>query len=209
MPRAFASIAYTPSVKRAQEHYGTRDANAGFDDDPEQRRFITARDAEFIDSVETFFMASVGETGWPYVQHRGGPRGFLKVIDAATLAFADFRGNGQYISTGNFDHDGRTMLILMDFARRIRLKIWGRAKMIGAGDDPELLAKVKVEGYRARVERACVITVEALDFNCPQHIVQRFSQDELVQMARDPDTRAALFHLMELTPPPLASGGAI
>ncbi|MFL6710959.1 MAG: pyridoxamine 5'-phosphate oxidase family protein, partial [Massilia sp.] len=148
-----------------------------------------------------FFMASVGETGWPYVQHRGGPRGFLKVIDAATLAFADFRGNGQYVSTGNLDNDGRTMLILMDFARRIRLKIWGRAKMVDAKDDAELVAKVKMDGYRARVERVCVITVEALDFNCPQHIVQRFSQDELVLMARDPDTRAALFHLLELPPP--------
>lgn len=202
MPRAFSGITYTPSVKRAQERYGTRRANAGFDDDPEARKFITPRDADFIDTVETFFMASVGETGWPYVQHRGGPRGFLKVLDAATLGFADFRGNGQYVSTGNFDHDGRTMLILMDFARRIRLKIWGRAKMVDARDDPALIARLTVEGYRAKVERGCVITVEALDFNCPQHIVQRFSQDELVQMAADPDTRAALFHLMGVTPPP-------
>ncbi|MFL6708849.1 MAG: pyridoxamine 5'-phosphate oxidase family protein [Massilia sp.] len=201
MARAFSTITYTPSVRRAQERFGTRRANAGFDDDPEARKFITPRDADFIDQVETFFMASVGETGWPYVQHRGGPRGFLKVIDAATLAFADFRGNGQYVSTGNLDNDGRTMLILMDFARRIRLKIWGHAKMVDAKDDAELLAKVKMDGYRARVERVCVITVEALDFNCPQHIVQRFSQDELVLMARDPDTRAALFHLLEMPPP--------
>jgi predicted pyridoxine 5'-phosphate oxidase superfamily flavin-nucleotide-binding protein len=202
MPRAFSSITYTPSVKRAQEQYGTREANQGFDTDTEQRKFITPRDADFIDTVETFFMATVGETGWPYVQHRGGPRGFLKVIDAATLGFADFRGNGQYVSTGNLDHDGRSMLILMDFARRIRLKIWGRARMVDARTDPELIAKLKVEGYRARVERGCLIAVEALDFNCPQHIVQRFSADELKQMAQDPDSRAALFQLMELTAPP-------
>lgn len=202
MPRAFSSIAYTPSVKKAQERYGTRRSNAGFDHDPEPRNKITTRDAEFIETIETFFMASVGETGWPYVQHRGGPRGFLKVLDVHRLGFADFRGNGQYVSTGNFDHDGRTMLILMDFARRIRLKIWGRVQVIDARDDPALLARVKVEGYRALIERVYVITVEALDFNCPQHIVQRFSQDELVEMTHDPDSRAALFHLLDMTPPP-------
>ncbi|MBQ5940629.1 2Fe-2S iron-sulfur cluster-binding protein [Massilia sp. AB1] len=208
MARAFSSIAYTPSVRRAQERYGSRAANAGFDIDPNTRDRVSERDAAFIERVETFFMASSGENGWPYVQHRGGPRGFLKVLDERTIGFADFAGNRQYISAGNLEHDARVMLILMDFATRGRLKIWGRARIVHERDEPELVAKLEVPAYRARIERAYVITVEAFDFNCPQHIVQRFSEEELVEMAAEPAGRAMLGKLLKLAPDAPASLGS-
>lgn len=192
MPRAFSTIAYTPSVRQAQERYGSRRSNAGFETDPHARASITAHDQAFIEEVDTFFMASTGETGWPYVQHRGGPRGFLKVLDERTIAFADFAGNRQYISAGNLAHDARVMLILMDFRTRGRLKIWGRARTVHRNEEPELVARLEMPGYRARVERAYVIAVEALDINCPQHITQRFSIAELTELAADPDGLAML-----------------
>ncbi len=208
MPRAFSRIAYTPSVRRAQERYGSRADNAGFDTDPQARDRVTPQERAFIENADTFFMASVGQTGWPYVQHRGGPRGFLKVLDERTIGFADFAGNRQYISAGNLDHDDRVVLILMDFARRARLKIWGRARVVDEGEEPALLARLEAPSYPARVERAYVITVEAFDFNCPQHITQRFSQQELVQMASDPEGRLMLGRALGLAPaaaPPSAS----
>ncbi len=196
MARAFSTIAYTPSVRRVQERNGSRAMNARLEADVPAHDSVTAYDKAFIEDVDTFFMSSVGETGWPYVQHRGGPRGFLKVLDEHTVAFADFAGNRQYISAGNLEHDGRVMLILMDYRIRGRVKIWGRARMVERKDDPELLARLEMPGYRARVERACVITVEALDINCPQHITQRFSIPELAELAADPDGLAMLRELI-------------
>lgn len=197
MGRAFSHIAYTPSVQRAQERYGSRAMNARFESDPQARDTIAPRDRDFIEKIDTFFMSSVGETGWPYVQHRGGPPGFLKVLDERTIGFADFAGNRQYISAGNLDHDPRVTLILMDFAHRGRLKIWGRCRIVHEADDPALLARLEVPTYRARVERAYVITVEACDFNCPQHITRRYSEQELVRMAGEPETRAWLQGLLD------------
>jgi ferredoxin-NADP reductase/predicted pyridoxine 5'-phosphate oxidase superfamily flavin-nucleotide-binding protein len=181
MPRAFSQIAYTPSVRAAQARYGSRDANTGFDADPNSRNTVSERELEFIPTVETFFMASVGENGWPYVQHRGGPKGFLKILDERTLGFADFAGNRQYISTGNVAHDDRVALILIDYAKRRRLKIWGRARIVHENDEPDLIARLEVPTYRARVERGYVITVEAFDFNCPQHITPRFTEEEIAE----------------------------
>ena len=181
MPRAFSQIAYTPSVRQAQTRYGSREANAGFDTDPNPRNTISDREREFIPGIDTFFIASVGENGWPYVQHRGGPKGFLKILDDRTLGFADFSGNRQYISTGNVAHDDRVMLILMNFARRQRLKVWGRARVVHESEAPELIARLEVPTYRARIERAYIITVEALDFNCPQHITPRFTEEEIAE----------------------------
>lgn len=198
MPRAFSTIAYTPSVRRAQQRYGSADFNAGFDHDTQSRDRVTPRERAFIEHVDTFFMASVGESGWPYVQHRGGPSGFLKVLDERTIGFADFAGNRQYISAGNIEHDARVTLILVDFATRSRLKIWGRARIVHQQDDPALLARLAHTDYQARVERAYVITVEAFDFNCPQHITQRFSAEELVQLAADPEGRAFLGEVLAL-----------
>lgn len=183
MPRAFSQIAYTPSVRTAQARYGSLEANAAFDSDPNPRNTISEREHEFIPNIDTFFMASVGENGWPYVQHRGGPRGFLKILDEHTLGFADFSGNRQYISAGNVMHDDRVMLILMDFARRRRLKVWGRARIVHESEEPDLIARLEVPTYRARVERGYVITIEALDFNCPQHITARFTAEEIADPA--------------------------
>lgn len=204
MPRAFAEIAYTPSVRAAQQRYGSRQANAGFDSDPVRRDSIGERELEFIPGRDSFFMASVGENGWPYVQHRGGPKGFLKILDEHTLGFADFSGNRQYISAGNVSHDDRVVLFLIDYPQRRRLKIWGRARIVHEDDEPELVARLEVPSYRARIERAYLIHVEALDFNCPQHITPRYTEEEFAERAalqREPVTTPAV-----PTPPASATG---
>ncbi|GAB3553686.1 hypothetical protein GCM10027343_40740 [Noviherbaspirillum agri] len=207
MPRAFAHITYTPSVRAAQERYGSREANAGFDLDPNTRNSITERELDFIPNIDTFFMASVGENGWPYVQHRGGPKGFLKILGERTLGFADFAGNRQYISAGNISHDDRVVLILIDFASRRRLKVWGRARIVHESEDPELVARLEVATYRARIERAYVITIEALDFNCSQHITQRFTEEEFAGLGAPlaPPMRAARTATVS-KPEPIGSG---
>ncbi|WP_088708070.1 2Fe-2S iron-sulfur cluster-binding protein [Noviherbaspirillum denitrificans] len=184
MPRAFSQIAFTPSVRVAQERYRSREANAAFDLDPNARNVVTGAERQFFLEVDTFFMASTGENGWPYVQHRGGPKGFLKVLDDRTIGFADFAGNRQYISAGNLSNDDRVMLILMDFANRRRLKVWGRARIVHESSEPELIALLEVDSYRARIERGVVIQVEAFDFNCPQHITPRFTEAEFMARIR-------------------------
>ena len=127
----------------------------------------------------------MSETGWPYIQHRGGPPGFLEVLDETTLGFADFRGNRQYCRVGNLaGSDDRVSLFLMDYAHRRRLKILGHARIVEAASEPGLLARLAVPGYRAKVERGVVITVEAFDWNCPQHITPRFTVEELKAMAQ-------------------------
>ncbi len=124
-------------------------------------------------------MATVSENGWPYIQHRGGPAGFLKMLDTKTLAFADFRGNRQHISVGNIAHDDRVSLFLMDYPRQARLKILGRMQAVDLADKPELAASLATPGHKAKIERALVIKVEAFDWNCPQHITQRFTLAEI------------------------------
>jgi ferredoxin-NADP reductase/predicted pyridoxine 5'-phosphate oxidase superfamily flavin-nucleotide-binding protein len=179
MSRAFSDITFTPSVKAAQSRYGTRRFNLGFETVADRQDELTEFEVEFIQRRDGFFQASVGETGWPYVQFRGGAPGFLRVIDSRTIAFADFRGNVQYISVGNINADDRVALILMDQADPRRLKIWGRARVIDRADDPELVGKLQVPGYSAKVERAIVISIEAYDWNCPQHITPRFTEAEI------------------------------
>jgi uncharacterized protein len=180
MAHAFAEIAFTPSVRATQQQHGSATAYAKFlAPEAERGNRLTANEAAFIAERDGFYQATVSETGWPYVQFRGGPTGFLKVLDDNTVAYADFRGNRQYISTGNLDANGRIALILMDYPNRRRLKIWGRARLVEAGDDLALISRLHVESYKARPERAVVITVEAFDWNCPQHIPQRFTLEEL------------------------------
>jgi hypothetical protein len=182
MGRRFAEIAFTPAVRALQE--AARGGRAGEPHPdgggsppdrlgPEEAGFIAARDG--------FFLASVSETGWPYVQHRGGPAGFLRVLDERTLGFADFRGNRQYVSLGNLARDDRVSLILMDHARRRRLKILGHARAVGAEEDPALLARLALPEYRARVDRGILISIEAFDWNCPQHITPRFTAAEVAE----------------------------
>ncbi|MBK9116803.1 MAG: pyridoxamine 5'-phosphate oxidase family protein [Betaproteobacteria bacterium] len=179
MARSFADIAFTPGVRAFQTKMGSRHHYAAFDAIEDRGVALSGRESDFIAARDGFYQATVGTTGWPYVQFRGGPAGFLKVLDATTVGYADFRGNVQYVSAGNLAGDGRIALILMDYRQRQRLKIWGRARLVDARDDPTLIERLEVPSYRARIERAVVITVEAFDWNCPQHITPRYTEAEV------------------------------
>ena len=179
MSRAYYDIAFTPAVHATQTRMGSRATYAPLDHSHDRRDTLTTDEAEFIQERDGFYQASVSETGWPYVQFRGGPAGFLKVLDDKTIGYADFRGNVQYISVGNLHGNDRVALILMDYANQRRLKILGHARMVDVRDDPGLIARVEVPRYGARIERAVVITVEGYDWNCPQHITPRFTGAEV------------------------------
>ncbi|MBC9719356.1 pyridoxamine 5'-phosphate oxidase family protein [Streptomyces sp. TRM66268-LWL] len=170
MSNRFAQLAFTPAVRHHQKVHGSDRAYLRMAAGPEERDRIGVDEAAFIAQRDSFYLSTVSETGWPYIQHRGGPRGFLRVLDEHTLGFADLRGNRQYITRGNLDHDGRVALFLMDYAHQARLKILGRARVVE--DDPATLAALAVEGYRGRPERALLIDVEGFDWNCNQHIPQ-------------------------------------
>ncbi|RYU62536.1 pyridoxamine 5'-phosphate oxidase [Methylolobus aquaticus] len=179
MPRRFAAITFTDSVKAAQSRYGSREANRRFEELEEPRPVLSRTEQDFIAARDGFYQATVGQNGWPYVQFRGGPKGFLKVLDEHTLGYADFRGNVQYISVGNLAAESRIALILMDYPNRRRLKIWARARVVDEADDPALIARLEMPAYRAQVERAVLLTVEAYDWNCPRHITPRFTVEEI------------------------------
>lgn len=174
MSYGYLDIATTPAVRAAQAANGAEALWTSHDIDRPSDRF-TAAEAEFIAARDSFYLASVSETGWPYVQHRGGPPGFLKVLDDRTLAFADFRGNRQYISLGNTAANDRVSLFLMDYPNRARLKIYGHLHAVALEDDPQLAAAVATPGYRGRAERVLKITLAAFDWNCSQHITPRFT----------------------------------
>jgi predicted pyridoxine 5'-phosphate oxidase superfamily flavin-nucleotide-binding protein len=178
MSQSYGGIAFTAGVKAAQRHYGGVEHGAGAAHRP--RSELGAREMEFIAARDSFYMATVGEGGWPYVQHRGGPAGFLKVLGSASLGFADFSGNRQYISAGNLGHDGRLSLILVDYAERRRLKIFGRASQVDAAGAPaDLLMQVApATGDGVCIERLVLIRVEAFDWNCSQHITPRYTEAE-------------------------------
>ena len=178
MGHRYFDIAATPSVVEAQIANGSRGMYAGMEDDPSPVE-ISADVADFIAGRDSFYMATVSETGWPYVQHRGGPPGFLKVLDATTVGFADFRGNRQYISLGNASANNRAALILMDYPHRRRLKIYARIEARDLKTDPELARQLALPGYRALPERAILLHVEAFDRNCPQYITPRFTNGEI------------------------------
>jgi predicted pyridoxine 5'-phosphate oxidase superfamily flavin-nucleotide-binding protein len=178
MGHHFADIAFTPAVKAVQETMGSRQAYSRMDGPAESQGVLGEAEASFIAARDSVYMATVGQTGWPYIQHRGGPPGFVRVLDGKTIGFADFRGNRQYISVGNLADNDRVSLFFMDYAHRTRLKLLGRASVIDA-DDPRLKDSLLVQGYRARVERGILITVEAFDWNCSQHITPRFTLAEI------------------------------
>ncbi len=180
MARAFADIAFTPAVRVVQERHGSARGYAKLLA-PEAARADQLGDTEraFIAARDGFYQATVSDSGWPYVQFRGGPLDFLRVLDERTIAYADFRGNRQYVSIGNLARNDRISLILMDYPNRRRLKLWGRARLVDIADDPELVARLHDPAYRARPERAVVIAVEALDWNCPQHIPVRLTREEM------------------------------
>ena len=185
MSHRFADIAFTPNVQQMQERHGSRAQYARMQESGGPNDALGPREAEFLAQADSFYLATVSETGWPYVQHRGGPAGFLKVLSPAQVGFADFRGNVQYVSAGNTLHDDRVAIIVMDYMNRQRLKVLGRLRFVAVSDaDPELVRKVELPDYRARVERVALIDVAAFDWNCPQHITQRYTLAQVEAAAK-------------------------
>ncbi|HCI13080.1 MAG: pyridoxamine 5'-phosphate oxidase [Gallionellales bacterium GWA2_60_142] len=181
MANAFFHTAFTPNVKAVQTRMGSREAYGLHEQGPVEEPELGPNEIAFIEARDSFYQGSAGETGWPYVQHRGGPAGFLKVLDAHTVGYADFAGNRQYISTGNLAGDNRVSLFLMDYPHQTRLKIFGRAQVIDEDSDSGLLARLDNPHYRARVERGIVIRIEGFDWNCPKYITPRYTEGEVVQ----------------------------
>jgi len=186
---SFGKLAFTPLVKELQERYGSRKQYERMEGSGASQDRLTDFEKEFLAGRDTFYLATTSSTGWPYVQHRGGPKGFLEVIDDRTLAFADYRGNKQYITTGNLLSDDRVAMILVDYPRQARLKILGRAEIFEGAKAEKWLARVRVQGYKATIERVFVIHVEAYDWNCPQHITPRYTAEEIQEGMRSVQER--------------------
>ena len=182
MPHKFAELAFTPAVRTIQESMGSRKAYAKGEGGPVHHDRLGAPEAGFIALRDSFYMASVSETGWPYIQHRGGPAGFVRVLDEQTLGFADFRGNRQYVSLGNLTGNDRVALFFMDYPHQARLKLLGRARAVAIEEQPELIARLAMPDYPARIERGILISVEAFDWNCSQHITPRFTADDIAAL---------------------------
>ena len=180
MSNKFYDITFTDDVKAAQEHYGSRRQYERMRVTGEKNAILGDLETDFIEQRDGFYMATVGAEGQPYIQFRGGNAGFLKVLDERTIAFADFRGNLQYISIGNLRGENKkTALFFMDYANRRRLKILAETEIKDAAEVPELIAKLKDENYEAKIERAIIFHVEAFDWNCPQHITPRYTLEEI------------------------------
>ncbi|KPF72162.1 hypothetical protein IP88_10255 [alpha proteobacterium AAP81b] len=175
---AFLALTATPAVRAAQAADGSRASYARFDDATDFPG-LTAADIAFIAARDSFYLASVSADGWPYVQHRGGPPGFVRALDAHTLAFADYRGNRQFLTVGNSVTEPRVALILVDYPAQRRLKLLARLEVRPLADDPALAAALAVPGYRALPERAFVLHLAASDWNCPQHITPRWTEPEI------------------------------
>jgi uncharacterized protein len=186
---SFGSLVFTPVVKMLQERHGSRRQYERMERAGSSNGLLGPAETAFIAERDTFYWATIGSTGWPYVQHRGGPKGFLRVIDGRTLALADYRGNRQYISAGNLLTDNRVAIILVSYPEQARLKILGRVEVLeNAAADP-WIPRVRVDGYHAVIERVFVIHVEAFDWNCPQHITPRFTADEIQEAVRPMEER--------------------
>jgi uncharacterized protein len=180
MSYGFLDIAITPSVRAAQAELGADRLWRNFKGHREFDRF-TENEVAFIAERDSFYLASVSETGWPYVQHRGGPPGFLKVVDDKTLAFADYRGNRQYISIGNLAANDRACLFLMDYPGRGRLKIYAHVEKVALDADPALTELVTDVAYKAKIERILRLRLETFDWNCSQHITPRFTEQQVAE----------------------------
>lgn len=179
MAHHFGSLVFTPVVKALQEKYGSRRQYAKLASSAGTPDRLGPDESSFIADRDSFYMATVGASGWPYIQHRGGPRGFLKVVDDRTLAFADFSGNKQFISAGNLSTDGRVAMILVDYPHQARLKILGRAELLEGAAAGSWIDRLRDSASRAAIDRVFVIHLEAFDWNCPQHITPRFTADEI------------------------------
>ncbi|MGF1510654.1 MAG: pyridoxamine 5'-phosphate oxidase family protein [Myxococcota bacterium] len=183
--RRYTNIAFTPSVQAIQAEHGTEKTAARMAAMALDDHRLSPREAGFIGERDSFYMASRTEDGWPYVQHRGGPVGFVKVLDDRTLAFADYQGNRQFITQGNVSKDDRVSLFFVDYPNRRRLKVFARAEVHRERDDPELARRVLDPSYRATVDRIIVLKVEAFDWNCPQHITPRWTTEELAPVREE------------------------
>ncbi len=184
-----SDVAFTPTVKAIQERKGSRGNYARMESQHGWQTEVTDDLAAFIAAQRSVYLATVSSDGAPYIQHRGGPPGFIRVIDENTLAFADFKGNRQYITQGNLEGNPKAHLFLMDYANRRRIKIWGEARVVE--DDPELLEQLMPDDYRARPEQVLVFTIKAWDVNCPQHIPQRFEAEDVERAIAERDARIA------------------
>jgi predicted pyridoxine 5'-phosphate oxidase superfamily flavin-nucleotide-binding protein len=182
-----SDVAFTPTVKAIQSCKGSRQGYASMEERGSWETRITPDLAEFIGRQASVFLGTASAGGQPYIQHRGGPPGFLKVLDDKTLGFADFAGNRQYITLGNLSENPKAFIFLIDYRNRQRIKFWGEARVVE--DDAELTKKLKPEGYRARVEQVILFTVSAWDSNCPQHIPQRLEAAEVNAMLAERDKR--------------------
>ncbi len=185
MKQNFTNYAFTDSVRKAQEKYGSREGYQRIEENGPDQSQLFQREIQFIQGRDSFYLSSVGENGWPYVQFRGGPKGFLKVIDQKTLGYADFRGNMQYISTGNINATKKVALILLDYPTRTRLKVWAEAEILDPAEHPELAEKLVDGNYRAKVERLVIFHLKTFDWNCPQHITPKYTLEEFSNLIKN------------------------
>jgi uncharacterized protein len=182
MGRRFAELAFTPLVKEQQKQHGSRHLYERMEHSNDPGDSLGSYERAFIEASDGFYMASVTETGWPYIQYRGGLKGFLHILDDRTLGFADLRGNKQYISVGNLQHEDRVALFFMDYPHQTRLKLLGRAKVHeGNAEARKLIDQLRMPNEKSPAERAILIHVEGFDWNCPQHITPRYTEEELVK----------------------------
>ncbi len=188
--RTFSSdVAFTPAVKAIQARKGSRDAYAHVEESGGWRTEIDEKLAGFLSETNSFYLATATADGQPYIQHRGGPKGFVKIIDKNTIAFADFSGNRQYVTQGNLTENPKAYIFVMDYAHRRRVKIWGEARVVD--DDPALTAAMMPKGYKARPEQVIMFRISAWDTNCPQHIPQKFDAGDVAQALATRDSRIA------------------
>jgi len=176
----YGELAFSDAAKMLQEEFNSRDRYEQMEKNGVSDG-LTDNEILFINNQDHFYMASIGENGYPYIQHRGGPKGFLKVIDNLTLAFVDFSGNRQFVSVGNFATNSHVAVIMISYPHRARLKLYAEAKTVSLEEDPELFARIDPASYKHRPERMIILTVKAFDWNCPQHIIPRYTSEEVEQ----------------------------
>ena len=184
-----SDVAFTPAVKAIQSRKGSREGYAHVEERGGWRTEIDENLAGFLAETNSFFLATASADGQPYIQHRGGPKGFVKILDKNTIAFADYSGNRQFITQGNLSENPKAHIFVMDYAHRRRVKIWGEARVIE--DDPALLESLMPKGYRARPEQVILFRIAAWDTNCPQHIPQKFDAADVQQAMKEAGTRIA------------------
>jgi len=187
--RTSSDVAFTPSVKAIQERRGSRRSYARMETGGGFRMAVTSDLAAFLSQVDSAVLSTANALGQPYAQHRGGPKGFIKVIDDTTLGFADYSGNKQYITLGNLAENNRAFLLLIDYATGRRIKLWGHARVV---DDQEMIGRLMPPGYDARPEQAIVFSIAAWDINCPQHIPQKFDAADVAKTLEESQTRIAV-----------------